>query len=165
MRSIARQVCEQLVNSKLWLCKIKTILLMKRQNFIEVLYKLWLLYLLLGQMSRIDMMFNQIPTGYRSNNPGPPGPPGPAGNQGPRGEPGQTGRNGFPGSPGLPGSQGETGTWKYPICNIYYDAVWWTVFYCNDLLLFWQAYSYYVFVVQKTSKYLDKCDSLLSSCG
>ncbi|XP_017331753.1 collagen alpha-1(XII) chain isoform X3 [Ictalurus punctatus] len=76
MRSIARQVCEQLVNR---------------------------------QMSRIDTMFNQIPTGYRSNNPGPAGPPGPPGNQGPRGEPGQTGRNGFPGSPGLPGPQGEIG--------------------------------------------------------
>ncbi|XP_039992553.1 collagen alpha-1(XII) chain isoform X1 [Xiphias gladius] len=76
MRSIARQVCEQLVNS---------------------------------QMSRIDMMLNQIPSGYRSNSPGPPGPPGPPGNQGSRGEPGQTGRTGFPGGPGLPGSQGERG--------------------------------------------------------
>ncbi|XP_053093288.1 collagen alpha-1(XII) chain isoform X3 [Pangasianodon hypophthalmus] len=76
MRSIARQVCEQLVNR---------------------------------QMSRIDMMFNQIPSGYRNNNPGPAGPPGPPGNQGPRGEPGQTGQNGFPGSPGLPGPQGERG--------------------------------------------------------
>uniref|UniRef100_A0A8C7CYM2 Collagen alpha-1(XII) chain n=1 Tax=Oncorhynchus kisutch TaxID=8019 RepID=A0A8C7CYM2_ONCKI len=76
MRSIARQVCEQLVNS---------------------------------QMSRINNMINQIPTGYSSNNPGPAGPPGPAGNTGPRGEPGQTGRNGFPGNPGLPGNQGERG--------------------------------------------------------
>ncbi|KAM7376532.1 hypothetical protein PAMP_006259 [Pampus punctatissimus] len=76
MRSIARQVCEQLVNS---------------------------------QMSRIDMMLNQIPSGYRSNTPGPAGPPGPPGNAGARGEPGQTGRNGFPGSPGLPGNQGERG--------------------------------------------------------
>uniref|UniRef100_A0A8C8FCH3 Collagen alpha-1(XII) chain n=1 Tax=Oncorhynchus tshawytscha TaxID=74940 RepID=A0A8C8FCH3_ONCTS len=77
MRSIARQVCEQLVNS---------------------------------QMSRIDNMINQIPTGYRSNNPGPAGPAGPAGNTGPPGEPGQTGRNGFPGNSGLPGNQGERGT-------------------------------------------------------
>ncbi|XP_060735731.1 collagen alpha-1(XII) chain isoform X2 [Tachysurus vachellii] len=86
MRSVARQVCEQLVNR---------------------------------QMSRIDMMFNQIPSGYRSNNPGPPGPAGPPGTQGQRGEPGQTGRNGFPGSPGsqgppgergLPGEKGERGT-------------------------------------------------------
>ncbi|XP_054652752.1 collagen alpha-1(XII) chain isoform X3 [Dunckerocampus dactyliophorus] len=76
MRSIARQVCEQLVNS---------------------------------QMSRIDVMLNQIPSGYRSNSPGPAGPPGPPGNPGSRGEPGQTGRNGFPGSPGIPGSQGERG--------------------------------------------------------
>ncbi|XP_029900357.1 collagen alpha-1(XII) chain isoform X2 [Myripristis murdjan] len=76
MRSIARQVCEQLVNS---------------------------------QMSRIDMMLNQIPSGYRSNTPGPPGPPGPPGSQGSRGEPGQPGRSGFPGSPGLPGNQGERG--------------------------------------------------------
>ncbi|KAJ8392978.1 hypothetical protein AAFF_G00068820 [Aldrovandia affinis] len=76
MRSIARQVCEQLVN---------------------------------GQMSRIDMMLNQIPNGYRSNSPGPSGPPGPPGNEGSRGEPGQTGRNGFPGNPGLPGQQGEMG--------------------------------------------------------
>lgn len=69
-----------------------------------------MLHFSIGQMSRIDTMFNQIPTGYRSNNPGPAGPPGPPGNQGPRGEPGQTGRNGFPGSPGLPGPQGEIGT-------------------------------------------------------
>uniref|UniRef100_A0A668A865 Collagen alpha-1(XII) chain n=1 Tax=Myripristis murdjan TaxID=586833 RepID=A0A668A865_9TELE len=77
MRSIARQVCEQLVNS---------------------------------QMSRIDMMLNQIPSGYRSNTPGPPGPPGPPGSQGSRGEPGQPGRSGFPGSPGLPGEKGERGS-------------------------------------------------------
>ncbi|XP_034713988.1 collagen alpha-1(XII) chain isoform X4 [Etheostoma cragini] len=76
MRSIARQVCEQLVNS---------------------------------QMSRVDMMLNQIPSGYRSNTPGPAGPPGPPGNQGPRGEPGQSGRTGFPGNPGPPGSPGERG--------------------------------------------------------
>ncbi|CAN9502287.1 unnamed protein product [Ophioblennius macclurei] len=76
MRSIARQVCEQLVNS---------------------------------QMSRIDMLLNQIPSGYRSNSPGPPGPAGPPGEQGNRGEPGQQGRTGFPGNPGQPGSQGERG--------------------------------------------------------
>ncbi|XP_029316063.1 collagen alpha-1(XII) chain isoform X3 [Cottoperca gobio] len=76
MRSIARQVCEQLVN---------------------------------GQMSRIDMMLNQIPSGYRSNTPGPIGPPGPAGDQGARGEPGQSGRTGFPGNPGSPGGSGERG--------------------------------------------------------
>uniref|UniRef100_A0A669BKX6 Collagen type XII alpha 1 chain n=1 Tax=Oreochromis niloticus TaxID=8128 RepID=A0A669BKX6_ORENI len=72
MRSIARQVCEQL-------------------------------------MSRVDMLLNQIPSGYRSNTPGPPGPPGPPGNTGSRGEPGQPGRTGFPGNPGLPGNQGERG--------------------------------------------------------
>ncbi|XP_024152990.1 collagen alpha-1(XII) chain isoform X2 [Oryzias melastigma] len=76
MRSIARQVCEQLVSS---------------------------------QMSRIDVMLNQIPSGYRNGNPGPAGPPGPPGNQGSRGEPGQPGKSGFPGSPGLPGNQGERG--------------------------------------------------------
>uniref|UniRef100_A0A674ES98 Collagen alpha-1(XII) chain n=1 Tax=Salmo trutta TaxID=8032 RepID=A0A674ES98_SALTR len=78
MRSIARQMCEQIVNE---------------------------------QMSRVNSMLNQIPSGYRSsNNPGPPGPPGPSGNQGPRGEPGQTGRNGFPGSSGQPGEKGDRGT-------------------------------------------------------
>ncbi|XP_051578358.1 collagen alpha-1(XII) chain-like [Myxocyprinus asiaticus] len=76
MRSVARQVCEQLVNR---------------------------------QMSRIDMMMNQIPSNYRSNSPGPAGPPGPPGNQGPRGEPGQTGPNGFPGNPGSQGPPGERG--------------------------------------------------------
>lgn len=76
MRSVARQVCEQLVSR---------------------------------QMSRIDMMMNQIPSNYRSNSPGPTGPPGPPGNQGPHGEPGQPGPNGFPGNPGLPGSPGERG--------------------------------------------------------
>ncbi|MED6274907.1 hypothetical protein CHARACLAT_021137, partial [Characodon lateralis] len=76
MRSIARQVCEQLVNS---------------------------------QMSRVDVLLNQIPSEFRSNTPGPPGPPGPPGNPGSRGETGQPGRSGFPGSPGLPGNQGERG--------------------------------------------------------
>ncbi|XP_052001055.1 collagen alpha-1(XII) chain isoform X3 [Xyrauchen texanus] len=76
MRSVARQVCEQLVNR---------------------------------QMSRIDMMMNQIPSNYRSNSPGPAGPPGPPGNQGSRGEPGQTGPNGFPGNPGSQGPPGERG--------------------------------------------------------
>uniref|UniRef100_A0A674MXT1 Collagen alpha-1(XII) chain n=1 Tax=Takifugu rubripes TaxID=31033 RepID=A0A674MXT1_TAKRU len=76
MRSIARQVCEQLVNS---------------------------------QMTRVEMMLNQVPSGYRSNSPGPPGPPGTPGDQGIRGEPGQPGRTGFPGNSGLPGNQGERG--------------------------------------------------------
>ncbi|KAM4521925.1 collagen alpha-1(XII) chain isoform 2-T2 [Odontesthes bonariensis] len=77
MRSIARQVCAQLVND---------------------------------QMTRVNTLLNQIPSGmYRSNSPGPPGPAGAPGRQGPRGEPGQTGRNGFPGSSGLPGQQGERG--------------------------------------------------------
>ncbi|XP_056623247.1 collagen alpha-1(XII) chain isoform X1 [Triplophysa dalaica] len=76
MRSVARQVCEQLVNR---------------------------------QMSRIDMMVNQIPSNYRSNSPGPTGPPGPPGNQGSRGEPGQPGPSGFPGNSGSPGSPGERG--------------------------------------------------------
>uniref|UniRef100_A0A8D0AFH4 Collagen type XII alpha 1 chain n=1 Tax=Sander lucioperca TaxID=283035 RepID=A0A8D0AFH4_SANLU len=87
MRSIARQVCEQLVNS---------------------------------QMSRVDMMLNQIPSGYRSNTPGPAGPPGPPGNQGSRGEPGQTGRTGFPGNPGLPGSPGERGNFSLILKHPYY---------------------------------------------
>lgn len=62
-----------------------------------------------GQMTRVEMMLNQVPSGYRSNSPGPPGPPGPAGDQGTRGEPGQPGRTGFPGNSGLPGNQGERG--------------------------------------------------------
>uniref|UniRef100_A0A673M076 Collagen alpha-1(XII) chain n=1 Tax=Sinocyclocheilus rhinocerous TaxID=307959 RepID=A0A673M076_9TELE len=66
-------------------------------------------HLLVGQMSRIDMMLNQIPSNYRSNSPGPSGPPGPPGNQGPHGESGQPGPNGFPGNPGLPGPPGERG--------------------------------------------------------
>ena len=61
------------------------------------------------------MMLNQIPSGYRSNNPGPAGPPGPPGDQGARGEPGQPGRTGFPGNSGLPGNQGERGT-KFFLC-------------------------------------------------
>ncbi|XP_047184536.1 collagen alpha-1(XII) chain isoform X3 [Scophthalmus maximus] len=77
MRSIARQVCEHLVNA---------------------------------QMTRVNTLLNQIPSGIsRNNNPGPPGPAGPTGRQGPRGEPGSAGTNGFPGSPGLPGQQGERG--------------------------------------------------------
>ncbi|XP_016097605.1 collagen alpha-1(XII) chain-like [Sinocyclocheilus grahami] len=83
MRSVARQVCEQLVSR---------------------------------QMSRIDMMLNQIPSNYRSNSPGPSGPPGPPGNQGPHGEPGQPGPNGFPGNPGLPGPPGERGMQRSKGC-------------------------------------------------
>lgn len=60
-------------------------------------------------MTRVEMMLNQVPSGYRSNSPGPPGPPGPPGDQGTSGEPGQPGRAGFPGNPGLPGNQGERG--------------------------------------------------------
>lgn len=60
-------------------------------------------------MTRVEMMLNQVPSGYRSNSPGPPGPPGPPGDQGTSGEPGQPGRTGFPGNPGLPGNQGERG--------------------------------------------------------
>ncbi|XP_068197852.1 collagen alpha-1(XII) chain isoform X2 [Antennarius striatus] len=77
MRSLARQVCEQVVSA---------------------------------QMSRVNMLLNQLPSGLqRRNLPGPPGPPGPSGSQGTRGEPGAAGRNGFPGTPGLPGQQGEPG--------------------------------------------------------
>lgn len=60
-------------------------------------------------MTRVEMMLNQVPSGYRSNSPGPAGPPGPPGDQGVRGEPGQPGRTGFPGNSGLPGNQGERG--------------------------------------------------------
>ncbi|KAM3603497.1 uncharacterized protein V6R79_023588 [Siganus canaliculatus] len=79
MRSIARQVCEQLVNAQ-----------MTRVNT------------LLNQIPN-GMYRNN------NNNPGPPGPPGTPGRQGPRGEPGTAGRNGFPGNPGQPGQQGERG--------------------------------------------------------
>ncbi len=71
--------------------------------------KLKMFHMLVGQMSRIDNMLNQIPSNYRSNSPGPSGPPGPPGNQGNHGEPGQPGPNGFPGNQGLPGSPGERG--------------------------------------------------------
>lgn len=60
-------------------------------------------------MTRVEMMLNQVPSGYRSNSPGPTGPPGPPGEPGTRGEPGQPGRTGFPGNNGLPGNQGERG--------------------------------------------------------
>lgn len=63
------------------------------------------------------MMLNQVPSGYRSNSPGPPGPPGPQGDQGSRGEPGQPGRTGFPGNPGLPGNQGERG--HFPSSSVF----------------------------------------------
>lgn len=80
---------------------------------------------LAGQMSRVNMMLNQIPSGYTSNNPGPPGPAGPPGNQGARGEPGQSGRTGFPGNPGLPGNQGERGEFysTFWCCGV--NRMWW----------------------------------------
>lgn len=80
--------------------------ILDHENLIK---SIWTCAFVAGQMSRVNSMLNQIPTGYRSNTPGPPGLPGPPGNAGPRGEPGQPGRSGFPGSPGLPGNQGERG--------------------------------------------------------
>ncbi|KAJ0062737.1 hypothetical protein NL108_004377, partial [Boleophthalmus pectinirostris] len=102
MRSIARQVCEQLVNSE-------SFSLYQCTTMVFMYYFSFSTYIFSGQMSRIDHLINQIPSGYNSRTAGPPGPPGPPGDQGNRGEPGQPGRPGFPGSPGLPGSQGERG--------------------------------------------------------
>ena len=105
MRSIARQVCEQLVNGES---------AQHTTSGVSSGVLRMLLFPLPGsaaQMSRVSSMINQIPSGYRgSSTPGPTGPPGPPGGQGTRGEPGQTGRNGFPGGPGLPGQLGERGT-------------------------------------------------------
>lgn len=107
MRSVARQVCEQLVSSKALQNNNKIFQSLLHQVLFMLKQKMF--HLLVGQMSRIDMMLNQIPSNYRSNSPGPAGPPGPPGNQGPHGEPGQPGPNGFPGNPGLPGPPGERG--------------------------------------------------------
>ncbi|XP_055088149.1 collagen alpha-1(XII) chain isoform X2 [Periophthalmus magnuspinnatus] len=82
MRSIARQVCEQIVNSQ-----------MTRVNT------------LLNQIPNGQYRSSNSP-----GLPGPPGPSGPSGPMGPRGEPGPAGRNGFPGSPGQQGLQGERGS-------------------------------------------------------
>lgn len=111
MRSVARQVCEQLVSSKALQNNNKKNYKIFQSPLHQVLFMLKqkIFNLLVGQMSRIDMMLNQIPSNYRSNSPGPAGPPGPPGNQGTHGEPGQPGPNGFPGNPGLPGSPGERG--------------------------------------------------------
>lgn len=107
MRSIARQVCEQLVSSKHNISQSPWNLTVLKIH--RLLKTIWFASTFAGQMSRIDVMLNQIPSGYRNGNPGPAGPPGPPGNQGSRGEPGQPGKSGFPGSPGLPGNQGERG--------------------------------------------------------
>lgn len=121
MRSIARQVCEQLVNSE-WTfffsqLHLEIVLAPVGSQTPNRLLSGKCSFSPCGvadQMSRVNTILNQIPnSGYRSNNPGPPGPPGSPGNQGPRGEPGQAGRNGFPGSPGLPGRQGEPGTTQF----------------------------------------------------
>lgn len=103
MRSIARQVCEQLVSGEsltfFSLLKLRLPAL-NSSSFLSFS----------AQMSRVDTLLNQIPNAiHRSNNPGPPGPPGATGNQGPRGEPGATGRSGFPGNSGPPGQPGERG--------------------------------------------------------
>lgn len=117
MRSIARQVCEQLVNSK---CRFEFSALKYSGGILCFVPNISSTHCFLlsvirvnvplqGQMSRFSELLNQIPSDMRSVSPGPAGPPGPPGNQGPRGEPGRTGQNGFPGRPGLPGQPGERG--------------------------------------------------------
>lgn len=123
MRSIARQVCEQLVNSKFTPPPRHTTLHFQGSRWPMEIKLCW--RPLAGQMSRVNMMLNQIPSGYTSNNPGPPGPAGPPGNQGARGEPGQSGRTGFPGNPGLPGNQGERGEFYLAFWCCGVNRMWW----------------------------------------
>lgn len=121
MRSIARQVCEQLVNgkkkhflpNKLGNMQWERSYQFKNENTPKEWF--WFynnprLCFRIGQLARFNEMLNQIPNNYHSNSPGPAGPPGSPGSEGPRGEPGRLGRNGLPGTPGLPGRQGERGT-------------------------------------------------------
>lgn len=113
MRSIARQVCEHLVSgtqfdfsSEPYLGTFLAAVLCESATYSAVT----LSSVDAAQMTRVNTLLNQIPSGiHRNNNPGPPGPPGLPGTQGPRGEPGTAGRNGFPGGQGLPGQQGERG--------------------------------------------------------
>ncbi|CAG01461.1 unnamed protein product, partial [Tetraodon nigroviridis] len=78
------------------------------QNMMRVIARQVCENLFSAQMTRINTLLNQVPSGvYSSNKPGPPGPPGEPGRQGPPGEPGSAGRSGFPGTPGLPGQQGD----------------------------------------------------------
>lgn len=175
MRSIARQVCEQLVNSKLRLCNVPSYCSTDETARLMQTFQHYNYDFPLGQMSRIDMMFNQIPTGYRSNNPGPAGPPGPPGSQGPRGEPGQTGRNGFPGSPGLPGPQGERGTKDIQ------NATFMLIDGSFSSVMTFCMYVFFICAMIRTicelqhlsgsgalreeAKCLGKCNSLLSNCS
>lgn len=119
MRSIARQVCEHLVSGKhfyfsseLHLGTFLAAILSESATYSAVTFS----SVDAAQMTRVNTLLNQIPSGiHRNNNPGPPGPPGLPGMQGPRGEPGTAGRNGFPGGPGSPGQQGERGMILWPL--------------------------------------------------
>lgn len=107
MRAIARQVCENLFSGER---ERRLSLPLASASTHRFLFSASA-----AQMTRINSLLNQIPSGvYSSNNPGPPGSPGVPGRQGPRGEPGSAGRSGFPGSPGLPGQQGDRGRTKSP---------------------------------------------------
>lgn len=106
MRAIARQVCENLFSGEQERRLSLALASASTHRFP---------FSVAAQMTRINSLLNQIPSGvYSSNNPGPAGPPGVPGRQGPRGEPGSAGRSGFPGGPGLPGQQGDRGRTKSP---------------------------------------------------
>ncbi|XP_066579143.1 collagen alpha-1(XII) chain isoform X2 [Amia ocellicauda] len=80
MRSIARQVCEQLMNGQM--SRIDTML---------------------------NQIPNGYVTRNNPGPPGPPGPPGSSGPQGEQGQAGQNGFPGSPGTPGRPGDRGPPG--------------------------------------------------------
>uniref|UniRef100_A0A3B5BAD1 Collagen type XIV alpha 1 chain n=1 Tax=Stegastes partitus TaxID=144197 RepID=A0A3B5BAD1_9TELE len=96
VRAIARQVCEQLIQTK-------TVKVLPNRRPVSSLA---------GHLSRYNSILNQIPhqsaVSVRTV-PGPPGEPGRRGSPGPQGEQGPPGRPGFPGTNGQNGRPGERG--------------------------------------------------------
>ncbi|XP_035392263.1 collagen alpha-1(XIV) chain-like isoform X2 [Electrophorus electricus] len=117
VQAIARQVCEQLIQSESAMTCITCIICM----CLCVCTSLNQLFPHLGHMARYNAILNHVPSQPISirtvagppGEPGRPGAPGHQGEQGPPGRPGFPGSNGESGQPGgrgLPGEKGEKGS-------------------------------------------------------
>lgn len=110
VQAIARQVCEQLIQSESKVCPSDSqqhpVFTLLVQNVIMCDE-----HLASGHMARYNSILNHVPSPPISvrTMPGPPGEPGRPGPPGPQGEQGPSGRPGFPGQNGQNGQPGERG--------------------------------------------------------